>query len=75
VVTQPADVVKTKLMTGPAARAGEEQSSIPSVVRRIFEAEGFAGFFSGLRERLYIVAFGGAVYFGASSAAAAWLAL
>ena len=61
VLTQPADVIKTKLMLRPTP--GESRPSLLMVVRDIWEVEGIAGFFRGLIPRLLIVTTGGVVYF------------
>lgn len=80
VVTQPADVMKTKMMTEGVARSsasnGLEASSIAETrgkttflgaAKKIYSEEGLRGFFQGLKPRLYIVGFGGMIYFWASS--------
>jgi len=73
-LTQPADVLRTKLMLRPTS-SGEgsieegsshsinSSSSLLSAVKGIWDQEGGAGFFSGLVPRLLIVTLGGIVYF------------
>ena len=74
-LTQPADVLRTKLMLRPTSSGEgsvEEDSSssninssstLLSAVKGIWEQEGGAGFFRGLVPRLLIVTLGGIVYF------------
>ena len=87
VITQPADVIKTKLMTrnavgdsdfeatlGDKGRIKKENfsklvegifinNSVYIIMSSILEKEGVKGLFVGLKPRLYIVSFGGLVYF------------
>lgn len=75
-LTQPADVLRTKLMLRPtssgegsieegssSSRSINSSSSLLSAVKGIWDQEGGAGFFSGLVPRLLIVTLGGIVYF------------
>lgn len=78
-LTQPADVIKTKMMTDtiPNEQLMSNQASNPvqnlvRCVREVYIDEGSAGFFVGLRERLYIVTIGGVLYFWGSSVANNW---
>jgi hypothetical protein len=85
-LTQPADTMKTKMMTEgtvPSKVDGElisstsiadvtSSTSFGDAARKIYEEDGLAGFFQGLKPRLYIVSFGGMIYFWASSLADTW---
>ena len=56
--TQPADTVKTKLM-----KIDGKDDSIVSMSRKIYAANGLAGFYVGFTSRVLLVSIGGVVYF------------
>jgi solute carrier family 25 (mitochondrial S-adenosylmethionine transporter), member 26 len=74
-LTQPADVIKTKLMTATSSTEEEEKAwqiqsllrwsewSIVQACQSIYQTTGWKGFFAGLLPRLGIVSIGGMVYF------------
>eukprot|EP01039_Chlorochromonas_danica_P006286 gene6286-6931_t len=73
VLTQPADVVKTKLMTAPVESHHHTSSSSWMMNQpflracwEVYRSSGLGGFFAGLLPRLAIVSFGGMVYFYAA---------
>lgn len=72
-LTQPADVVKTRIMAGDEALLSEggaassrERTGLARVCRDIYAAQGAAGFFVGLQARLALVSIGGMIYFWAA---------
>jgi solute carrier family 25 (mitochondrial S-adenosylmethionine transporter), member 26 len=69
-LTQPADVIKTKIMANDESlreNAVVESSNVGTIVRNIYEKEGLKGFFVGLLPRLALVSIGGMIYFWAAT--------
>lgn len=70
-LTQPADVIKTKLMTNLPSKQIKESSKKESrflkEVIQVYKEEGIPGFFAGLLPRLAIVSIGGMIYFLAAA--------
>ena len=72
-LSQPADVIKTRMMTSTFAlrtqQSEEEEpdTSILQSARALYEQRGVAGFWVGLPSRLALTTIGGSVFFGVSS--------
>jgi solute carrier family 25 S-adenosylmethionine transporter 26 len=67
--TQPADVIKTKIMAGDNSDIISPTSGAPNIVhivKEIYSKEGWRGFFVGFKPRLALVSLGGLVYFWAA---------
>jgi Mitochondrial carrier protein len=73
ILTQPADVIKTKLMTDVEDNLNVDQivskDGIIRTARNIIVEEGWRGLFVGLTPRLILVSLGGMVYFWAAEVA------
>lgn len=73
ILTQPADVIKTKLMTDVEDNLNVDQvvskDGIIRTARNIVVEEGWRGLFVGLTPRLILVSLGGMVYFWAAEVA------
>lgn len=73
-LTQPADVIKTKMMTNMISNSELSSSrkfrnpfaNLIYCISNVYEKDGLDGFFIGLKERLLIVTFGGMIYFWGS---------
>ncbi len=60
-LTTPIDVAKSKLMT---QRDGYYKN-LPDTIMKVFKEEGFTKLFSAFHIRVFNLAFGGVVFFGA----------
>ena len=65
IITQPADVVKTKLMVTEKVTDQEDQEKkkILRVFNNILRDEGVKGLFAGLKSRVLLCTLGGLIYF------------
>ena len=65
-ITNPLDVVKTRLMTQKrsAGGAGEQYSGMVDAFRKIYATEGPAALMSGVAPRVMFISIGGFVFFG-----------
>jgi hypothetical protein len=61
-LTQPADVIKTRLMTDIKSLGGK-RSTLYSELIRVVNSEGLVGLYAGLKPRLLLCTVGGLVYF------------
>ena len=86
VLTQPADVIKTKVMTATEENytsedgqqnhlITEESYGIIKTAKNIYANEGLNGFFVGLTPRLILVSLGGMVYFWAAEVSSEFLGI
>lgn len=73
ILTQPADVIKTRLMTDVEDNLSDDhivsEDGIIRTARKIIIEEGWRGLFVGLSPRLILVSLGGMVYFWAAEVA------
>ena len=61
VLTQPADVIKTRLMTDKRGSTGRQ--TIYTEFMRILHEDGLQGLFVGLKARILLCTIGGLIYF------------